>query len=203
MTITPNVAGNLALNLRKFDLSGFDPLLKELYQHDKYTYQHSVRVGHYMQRLGERLSLSSDQLEEAYLVGLLHDIGKLRMDKKILQKRSMLSTQELELMRAHPKESVAILKDYNLPDIITNAILHHHENLNGTGYYAVEGANLSLYSKMIRIVDSYDAMTSNRAYRTALPIDAAVHELQNGEGAFFDHELLQKFIATCDYNKRK
>lgn len=125
---------------------------------------------------------------------LLHDIGKLSIDKSILDKPSKLSIYEFEEMKKHSELGVSLLNEEHYNDIIKNIILFHHEKWNGEGYpYGLKGSEIPLEARIISIVDCYDALTSKRIYKNKLSHKEALDILKSESGKSFDPEIIFMF----------
>lgn len=148
--------------------------LKLLKIKDYYTYEHSLRVSYYSNMVGISLGLSNWHLQKLKKASLLHDIGKLLIPDNILNKKESLTPEEFDIIKNHTKYAKQILGE-NYNDIIDD-ILCHHERLDGSGY-PFQTKNISLNAQIISIVDSFDAMTSNRGYNKVLSYEEAFREL--------------------------
>lgn len=132
---------------------------------------------------------------ELRLIGILHDIGKLQISQEILNKPSSLTDDEFSEIKKHPKYGENILRE--LPGFTSkyqNVILYHHENIDGTGYYHIQESNIPYLSKMIRIIDSYDAMIYGRIYQNRKTVEVAQKELLSLRGKFYDQNLVDQYI---------
>ncbi|UNL87459.1 HD-GYP domain-containing protein [Priestia koreensis] len=181
------------------DLSGlallqrYRPLL-ELLKHDTATFAHSVRVAEWLKRLGMKQGMHQVQQQELFDLGLLHDVGKLLIPSTILNKTASLSDGEWVQVKDHPLNGYRILQNGSYSTAIRMAILQHHENLDGSGYPAgVKGNMITHYARMLRIVDSYDAMTTIRTYKEVLSEEEALEELEHKAGVYFDQDLVGVF----------
>lgn len=178
----------------------YRPLL-ELLRHDTATFSHSVRVGEWLKRLGMKLGMHQVQQQELFDLGLLHDVGKLLISPTILNKTASLTNGEWIQVKDHPLNGYRILQNGSYSTAIRMAVLQHHENLDGSGYPAgVKGNMITHYARMLRIVDSYDAMTTIRTYKEVLSEEEALEELENKAGVHFDQDLVGAFrdmIRDC------
>jgi HD-GYP domain-containing protein (c-di-GMP phosphodiesterase class II) len=168
--------------------------------YDEYTYHHSVNVSILSVSLGQRLGLNMKQLTELGMVALFHDIGKLEIPSKILNKASKLNEEEWQIIRKHPLNGVRVLLRMKHVDFISirSAIVafEHHMHYNHTGYPAVKKSfPLDLYSRIVSLSDQYDAMTSARVYsRVPMSPDKALNLMMKQAGTQLDPLLLQFFI---------
>lgn len=175
-------------------------LLYLLKQNHPHTYLHSINVANYSVSLGERLNLNKSDLEKLKLIGLLHDIGKLNIPNDILKKPGKLTDEEFEVIKSHPIYSVELLKRAGFTDEeVLRSIKAHHERIDGTGYpRSLKGNQIPLFAKIVSIADSFEAMTSNRCYRSRQDLDYAREELIKGAGKQFDKEIVYVFIDLID-----
>lgn len=175
-------------------------LLYLLKQNHPHTYLHSINVANYSVSLGERLNLNKSDLEKLKLIGLLHDIGKLNIPNDILKKPGKLTDEEFEVIKSHPIYSVKLLKRAGFTDEeVLRSIKAHHERIDGTGYpRSLKGNQIPLFAKIVSIADSFEAMTSNRCYRSRQDLDYAREELIKGAGKQFDKEIVNVFIDLID-----
>jgi putative nucleotidyltransferase with HDIG domain len=162
---------------------------------DPYTRGHSEQVMRYAVRLAEVAGLSEPQIDRVRIGALLHDIGKIGVRDSILLKPGRLTDVERLIMRAHPKIGAGILRHIKALEDVIPLIEWHHERLDGKGYpHQLAAAQLSVEVRILSIADSFDAMTSDRAYREARPINHALDELQAGRGTQWDAELVDMFV---------
>lgn len=169
---------------------------------DEYTYFHSVNVLLLSIVIGISLNLDKNLLYNLALSSLLHDIGKVFVDKEILNKCGRLTQKELEIIKTHPYKGYEYLKSTNdFPAAVYIGILQHHEKYNGAGYpMALAGNNISLFGRIISIADVYDAMTSDRPYRKALLPSDVIEYIMGGSGTLFDKEIVEYFVERiCPY----
>jgi response regulator RpfG family c-di-GMP phosphodiesterase len=162
---------------------------------DIYTRGHSDRVAFYAAKLGHHLGLPSDELDHLYTAGVLHDIGKIGIPDQILNKPSSLSAEEYGIMKKHPEIGRTILaKVDNLEDILP-IIYHHHERFDGKGYPAgFSGTEIPFLARLISVVDSFEAMTSDRAYRNALSGEKVIAIMEEGAGSQWDADLISAWL---------
>jgi len=162
---------------------------------DHYLFQHSLNVCIYTSLLGIARGYTTDELTILGLGALLHDVGKTQIPPSVLLKPGALSQQEYALMKQHTTHGFRLLKDEpNVPLIVAHCALQHHERLDGSGYpRGIRGDDIHEYAKLLGIVDSYDAMTTSRVYRSAMLPHQAVESLYAGSGTLYDQGLLQLF----------
>jgi putative nucleotidyltransferase with HDIG domain len=179
------------------------PYLVQLKHYDKSTYSHSLRVGSLMQQFGHYLHYEQNIQQELYLLGLVHDIGKLDLPLDIIQKTGTLTALERTLIKSHVYTGYEKATSFITNDNILQSILYHHENMDGTGYLGVYGNELPLYAKMLRIIDSFDAMTQYRCYKTTMTLEEAVAEIINYSGRFYDEGLSSHFVNFIAFQEEK
>jgi putative nucleotidyltransferase with HDIG domain len=169
--------------------------LARLKTKDDYTFMHSVAVCALMVSLARQLGLQDEQVRQAGLAGLLHDIGKMQMPQAILNKPGALTDEEFAIMRSHPKRGFEILREgRQVPKDSLDVCLHHHEKSDGTGYpRKLAGEQISLIARMGAVCDVYDAITSNRPYKQAWDPATSLMRMAQWKG-HFDTRVFQAFI---------
>lgn len=166
---------------------------------DKYTHGHSMRVTLYSLALAKAMKLPDDLLEEIETTGLLHDIGKIAIPEKILLKPGKLTCEEYEVIKTHPELGEKLVHGIEKLKLISNWLKSHHERFDGKGYPdGLLGEEIPISSRIIAIADTYDAMTSNRAYRNALSHEEAIAEIIKCSGSQFDPKLAALFVNIKD-----
>ena len=163
------------------------------------TQEHGQRLGHFCRQIGETLGLSSLQLDELEVFSMLHDMGKIGIDEHILQKPGELTQDEWTIMRTHPEVGYRIV--HTVPELanIAEYILAHHERWDGQGYpQGLSGEEIPLLSRILAVVDAYDAMTQDRSYRKALSVSEAKAELRSNAGTQFDPRIVDVFLAHLE-----
>ncbi|XLZ71401.1 HD-GYP domain-containing protein [Massilia sp. SR12] len=171
--------------------------LVRLKQADDYTYMHSVAVSAMMVALGKQIGLADEKLRDCGLAGLLHDIGKMAIPADILNKPGKLTDAEFLIVKNHPTAGHEMLTvEGNVPGIALDVCLHHHEKYDGTGYPAgLKNEEISLYSRMGAICDVYDAITSNRPYKTGwCPAESLQRMAEWTKTGHFDPTLFAAFV---------
>ncbi|MCV2349193.1 HD-GYP domain-containing protein [Paucibacter sp. Y2R2-4] len=169
--------------------------LARLKTKDDYTYMHSVAVCALMVSLGRQLGMDEQEMREAGMAGLLHDIGKMAMPLEILNKAGQLTDAEFNVIRSHPVRGYQILKDSGgVPDAALDVCLHHHEKMDGTGYpKRLKGEQISLLARMGAVCDVYDAVTSTRPYKTAWDPAGSIQRMAQWTGQF-DPVVFKAFV---------
>lgn len=154
----------------------FEAIAKAIDVNDPYTAGHSRRVALYAKMIASRMDFSADEIEEIYYAGLIHDVGKLGIDNKIINKNDKLTDAEYAEIKRHPNFGYEILKEISIKGKFADGAKCHHERIDGKGYpEGLTGDKISQLAKIIAVADAYDAMTSKRSYRDVLP-QAAVRE---------------------------
>ena len=164
---------------------------------DEYTYMHSIAVCALMISLGRQLGLDTDQLKEAGLAGMLHDLGKAFMPRSVLMKPGKLTEAEFDLMKSHPERGYALLKESgSVGPIVLDVCLHHHEKVDGSGYpHGLIGNEISLFAKMGAVCDVYDAITSARPYKNGWDPGESLRRMAQWKG-HFEQRVFQAFVKT-------
>ena len=172
--------------------------LARLKTKDRYTFLHSVAVCALMVSLGRQLGLSDDEVRDAGLAGLLHDIGKIAIPPEVLNKPGALTADEFRTVVVHPQAGYDILVgDTQMRDIALDVCLHHHERMDGTGYpHKLAGEGISLFSRMGAICDVYDAVTSDRPYKKAWEAAYAIQRMVEWRGNHFDPMVFNAFVKS-------
>ncbi len=163
---------------------------------DLYTSLHCLSVSIMAMGFGNHLGLQDDKLQLLGMAGLLHDVGKMRIDPEILNKPGKLTAEEFEVIKRHPVFGLEALRAQpGIPEAALHAAYGHHERLDGTGYPLGSGpAQISYMTRIITIVDAFDAITSHRAYDCARPVQSAFEILRSASGRQFDEDLVREFI---------
>jgi response regulator RpfG family c-di-GMP phosphodiesterase len=166
---------------------------------DVYTRGHSERVALYATHLGSRLGLSRDELHLLYTGGILHDIGKIGIPDVILNKPAKLTSDEFVVMQRHPELGRAILNQVTSFSNILPIIFYHHERMDGQGYpMGLSGDDIPFLARILSVVDSFEAMTSDRAYRKALPLHVVQDIMRQGAGNQWDEELVKTWLDEIE-----
>jgi putative nucleotidyltransferase with HDIG domain len=166
-------------------------------QKDPYTSGHSIRVTHYALITAREMGISPSELQILEYSALLHDIGKIGISERILEKAGRLTQEEYFLMQEHPVRSEMILRQVQFLEKVHIIVRQHHERFDGKGYPdGLKGEEINLLSRIISVADAFDAMTSRRRYREALTTGFAVSELQRKSGSQFDSHVVDAFIKA-------
>lgn len=164
---------------------------------DPYTRGHSERVAHLAAELAREIGLSEHDVERIRIAGLVHDIGKIGVPESVLRKPGRLTDDEFDLMKKHPEIGHHILRDIPLLDDVLPGVMHHHERWDGRGYPArLAGEDIPRMARIIGLADAFEAMSSNRTYRRALPRGKVLAEIAECAGSQFDPELADAFLRV-------
>ncbi|MCR4955822.1 MAG: HD-GYP domain-containing protein [Lachnospiraceae bacterium] len=168
----------------------------DIKKYDDYTYFHSVNVGILAAMVGAKMGLLKDQLMDLTTAGLLHDVGKKFVPVEILNSSEKLTDEEMEIIRSHPRLGADFIREkYAFSSYVNQGILQHHEWFDGNGYpLGRRGEEIPVYARIISLVDVYDALTSTRPYRSALPNSEAVEFIMGSGGSQFDPVVVDAFI---------
>ncbi len=184
-------ASNLIMEISSMEEISLD--LLDIRSFDDYTYHHTVNVAIYAVAVAIKMGLSINELNEVAIAALCHDLGKIRIDPMILNKKDRLTDAEFDEIRRHPQYSYELISSNPVVNLkIRMAVLSHHENENGSGYpYGKTGEEIPLYAKIIHAVDVFDALTSNRPYKDPCPPIEALEYLIGGAGILFDTTVVE------------
>lgn len=161
---------------------------------DPYTKGHSHRVAEYSVILARKLGWDEERVEKLRIMASLHDVGKISVPDRILNKPGRLEDEEFEVIKSHTTQGYSILKGISGLSSISKVARHHHERFDGKGYPdKLAGNEIEIEARVVGIADAYDAMSSDRVYRKALPKEVIREELKKGRGTQFDPELLDVF----------
>lgn len=162
---------------------------------DRYTAGHSDRVAYLSQAIARELGLSEQQVEQVHLSGILHDVGKIGVPEAVLCKPGRLTDEEFDAIKLHPQIGHDILKDIPSLEPILPGVLHHHERYDGRGYpHGLSGEDIPLMARIIGVADTFDAMSSNRAYRSKMSRDVVLAEIEKCAGTQFDPQAAAAFL---------
>jgi len=182
--------------IRKVFLGAIESLVSALEAKDKYTGGHSRRVAKLAVALGNELGLSAKDMEDLRWASLLHDIGKIVIDQSVQNKPGRLTREEYEQIMIHAHIGSQIVKPV-VNAKIAEMIEHHHDHYDGSGFHQViAGVGIPLGARIIAVSDAFDAMTSDRPYRSAMSVEEAEHEIKGGAGTQFDPAIITAFFKT-------
>jgi hypothetical protein len=164
---------------------------------DFYTRGHSERVSRGSGMIAQQIGMRADRAEAIKYAGMLHDVGKLGVPTKVLQKTGPLTEEEFAAIQLHPMRGLEIVRDIGFLNEALAGIMHHHEKIDGTGYpMGFAGDEIPEFARIIAVADAFDSMTSTRSYRAARRMSEAIDELRKGAGTQFDPALVEAFIAA-------
>ena len=174
---------------------------------DPYTRGHSERVAFYSSLIAKHLGMTEEEVERVHLSGIIHDVGKIGIEDKILRKPAALTEEEYEIMKQHPRKGEKILDAVPLLKQMAGAGLMHHENVDGSGYPdGLKGDQIPLLGRIVSVADAFDAMTTDRPYSKAMTFEAALSRLRFLAGKKFDVgcvDAIEKAAATGDLTPAK
>lgn len=190
---------NIALSENIFSsiIAALNSLINALDARDTYTKDHSNRVTRYAVQIAKALECRQDIVDSISFAGPLHDIGKIAVRDDILLKQGQFSVDEREIMKSHVVKGEEILKPLNLLSLEKAVVLYHHERWDGGGYpKGLSGGDIPVVARIFSVADTFDAMTSTRPYRKALPFDVARDEIVRCSGTQFDPEVVDAFLRS-------
>jgi HD-GYP domain-containing protein (c-di-GMP phosphodiesterase class II) len=160
---------------------------------------HSTRLAEWALRVARKMDMPEERLYQVEVAALLHDVGKVGVPDSILKKSGPLTPEERALINRHPEYSWSILRLFPGLEEASLYALHHHESVDGTGYPAgLKGNDIPMVSRIICVIDAFDAMVSNRCYRQGLPHSEAIARLVRSSGTQFDPGVVQAFIPIAE-----
>jgi hypothetical protein len=166
---------------------------------DFYTRGHSERVSRGSGMIARQISMRSERAEALIFAGMLHDVGKLGVPTKVLQKTGPLTEEEYAAIQLHPMRGLEIVREIGFLNEALAGIMHHHERIDGRGYpMGFAGDEIPEFARVIAVADAFDSMTSTRSYRKARSVEQGVEELRRGAGTQFDPVIVDAFIAALD-----
>jgi putative nucleotidyltransferase with HDIG domain len=166
---------------------------------DVYTKGHSLRVAEYAVQIAVALGVPAATVERIEYAALLHDLGKVGVSSRVLGKTGRLTDVEYDEIKRHPEIGAHILSDVPYLADLVPLIAAHHEKLDGSGYgQGLVGAEIPFEARILAVADAYDAMTSARPYRGAMPHETAMEQLLQGRGTQFDADVVTAFERSCN-----
>ena len=184
------------LEHRSLHSSILTSIKKTMLEKSDETEAHAERLAQLAKELGRALGLPEEDLEALQLLSALHDIGKISVDKNILSKRAPLTEADWVEIKRHPEVGFRIAQASPELIHISEYILSHHERWDGKGYpRGLAGASIPLLARVLMVVDSFDAMTQDRAYRKAMPVEVALEEIRRNAGTQFDPSVARAFLG--------
>ncbi len=164
---------------------------------DLYTRGHSDRVSRGSVMIAREIGMRGERVEAIRYAGMLHDVGKLGVPTRVLQKTGKLTEEEYAAIQLHPMRGLDIVREIGFLDEALAGIMHHHERIDGRGYpMGLAGDEIPEFARILAVADAFDSMTSTRSYRGARPIDEAIAELRKWSGTQFDPAFVDAFVAA-------
>lgn len=164
---------------------------------DPYTNGHSKRVAEYSRLIARKLGMSEEECDNVYFIALVHDIGKCYVPDEILKKPSRLTQEEFEIIKTHTVKGAKMLENFKSLPNISDGAMYHHERYDGKGYpTGKSGGEIPFIGRLICVADSYDAMSSNRVYRSRLSKEQIMEELLKNRGTQFDPAIVDAFVEV-------
>lgn len=186
-------------NIENLYIETVAALVEAIEAKDSYTRGHSENVAKYALAIGNKMDLTDSEIEELQIAALLHDIGKIGIREEVLNKPTKLNDLEYRHIKQHPGIAYQIIGRIPGIERVAKIVLHHHERYDGQGYpEGLKGDEIPLGARILAVADTFDAMSSNRSYRNALPLDAIKQELLRNSGIQFDPGILGVFIELFD-----
>lgn len=187
----------LYLDMRRNYFETMNVLVRAIEANDPYTSGHSLRVSIYSEAIARELGLPQNKIDMIKSAALLHDIGKIGIDKNILNKNGKLEKDEFDTIKSHPEIGATIISDMSYLSNLSDIIKHHHERNDGKGYPdGLDHDSIPLETSILTIADSFDAMTTDRPYRLALSLDDALNELKLNSGTQFNPDIIDDSIIA-------
>lgn len=169
-------------------------LASSIEMRDPFSTGHQYRTANLAYMIAKEMRLAQAQIDGVYMAGVIHDIGKMHVPVVILIKPGRLNLYELSVIRAHPRFGYDILKDTALPWPLIRIVYQHHERMNGSGYpLGLSGNEILLEARILAVADVVEAMTAQRSYRPALPLESALDEIRLNKGELYDSEV----VSAC------
>ncbi len=198
---TANLMGVFHENIARFDeqrqmfTGTLTALTAAIDAKDEYTRGHSERVAYLAAELAKKMGMAKKEIERIHTTGLVHDVGKIGVPEAVLCKAGKLTEEEFEYIKQHPTIGYHILKGIMLIDPVLPGVLHHHERWDGKGYpHGLSGLDIPLDGRILALADTFDAMSSTRSYRPAMPREKVLEEIRNCSGTQFDPTLAPLFV---------
>jgi len=171
---------------------------------DRYTRGHSERVARFSIAIAERLGLPEGEIEALRISALLHDVGKIGIDDKILKKPAQLTDEEFEIMKTHPQKGFKIMSNIPAMREFLPGMYMHHEMINGAGYpQGLKGDEIPMQARIVSVADTFDAMTTDRPYQKAMELDDALARIKTFVGTRYDERVVEALIEACELGEIK
>ncbi|HEY5185272.1 MAG TPA: HD-GYP domain-containing protein [Actinomycetes bacterium] len=201
LLLMPLLVARWAMSQYSQERQAYEATIRTLVQavetKDAYTRGHSERVARASVMIARVIGMREDRMNALRYAGILHDLGKLGVPTKVLQKSGKLTEEEFAAIKLHPLRGMEMLGDIEFLDEAFQGILHHHERLDGLGYpMGLKGAQIPEFARVIAVADAFDSMTSTRSYRTARTVEAAVEEIRRCRGSQFDAVMVDALVKA-------
>lgn len=178
-------------------------LARAIEKRDPYTDGHQKRVSQLAVAIAEEMGMAKAAVNGIRLAAMVHDIGKIHIPAELLSRPGRLTHSEFELIKQHPQSGFEVVGDIDFPWPIGQIVLQHHERIDGSGYPdGLKGENILVEARVIGVADVVDAMASDRPYRAALGIEAALDEIQSNRGKFFDPDIVDACLRVIEKSGR-
>jgi putative nucleotidyltransferase with HDIG domain len=186
-----------SVQMREQTVAAVESMADVVDRRDPYTFRHSQSVADHAVQIARKLGLPDREVQLIRLAARVHDLGKIAVPDEVLHKQGRLTDAEFEVMKKHPRTGVEILEKFPEYRLGRELVLAHHERMDGRGYpLGISGSAIPIGARIIAVADSWDAMTSDRPYRTALDAEVALGELLRGRGTQWDAEVVDAFAQT-------
>ena len=204
LVLLPLLVARWAFNQYAEQREAYESTIRALVQavetKDHYTRGHSERVSRASVMIAGILGMRDDRVEALRYAGILHDVGKLGVPTRVLQKTGPLSDMEFDAIKRHPRNGTEMVRGIAFLEEAYNGIMHHHERLDGRGYpLGLSGKDIPEFARIIAVADAFDSMTSTRSYRGARDVPAALEELRKCSGTQFDGVMVAALVSALEY----
>ena len=181
--------------IEQVNMEAIEYFCRQIYYCDPNTAMHAEHVADLMAGLASQMGMGSDEINLAYMVGVMHDVGKIKTPEEILTKPGRLPPEEFAVMKRHAADGAAMLAGIAGVEPIVGIMRHHHERWDGSGYPdGLRDEDIPLFSRMLALCDAFDAMTAARCYRKPVPLRECIRELWRCAGSQFDPVIAAVFI---------
>jgi putative nucleotidyltransferase with HDIG domain len=181
--------------IEQINMEAIEEFCRQIYYRDPSTAMHAEHVADLMAGLASQMGMGSDEINLAYMVGVMHDVGKIKTPEAILTKPGRLTPEEFAVMKRHAADGADMLTRVPGAKPIVGIMRHHHERWDGTGYPdGLSNGSIPLFSRMLALCDSFDAMTAARCYRSPVSLKECVREICRCAGSQFDPVVAAVFV---------
>jgi len=190
-------------DIKQVHLTTVQALISTIEAKDAYTKGHSERVAELSAQIARKMDYSESEIEKIKYAGYLHDVGKVSLESNILNKKGELSTKEFEIVKEHPEVGADIVKNVKYLEEVADYVKYHHERLDGSGYpEGLKGNEIPEGARILAVADVYDALTSNRPYRSAWSRNKALDLIEEDAGKCFDEDIVAKLFELLEERKK-